>query len=72
MVAGLQEIRDALEQQERAMIGQLQHRQQQQQFALLHPQLAHQQIHHQHVQAHNNHVQLQQLQQQGLQQQMDG
>ena len=71
MVAGLQEIRDALEQQERAIMGQLQHRQQQQ-FALLHPQLAQQQIHHQHVQAHNNHVQLQQLQQQGFQQQMDG
>jgi prolyl 4-hydroxylase len=71
MVAGLQEMRDALEQQGRAMMGHLQHGQQQQ-FALLHPQLAQQQIHHQHVQAHNNHAQLQQLQQRGFRQQMEG
>jgi len=71
MMSGLQEIRDALEQQERAMMRQLQHRQQQQ-FALFHPQLAQQQIHHLHVQAYNDHVQLQQVQQQEFRQQREG
>ncbi|KAL3763842.1 hypothetical protein ACHAW5_006260 [Stephanodiscus triporus] len=61
MVAGLQEMRDALE-QERAMLGRMQ----------LHPQLAQQQMYHQHVQVHNNHAQLHQLQQQGYHQQMEG
>jgi prolyl 4-hydroxylase len=65
MVAGLQEMRNALEQQRRAM-----ELSQQQQFALTHTQLA-QQMHH-HIHAHNDHVQLQQLHQLGLYQRMDG
>ncbi|KAL3807260.1 hypothetical protein ACHAXA_004636 [Cyclostephanos tholiformis] len=70
MVAGLQEMRDALEQQRRAM-GQLQQQQQQQKFALLCPQLAQQQLDH-HIHAHSDHLQLQQLHQLGFHQRMEG
>ncbi len=70
MVAGLQEMRDALEQQRRAMELSQQH-QQQHQFALPQTQLA-QQMHHHHIHAHNDHLQLQQLHQLGFHQRMEG